>query len=620
MNRHLLPKRLCHLFAVSLVLGSSSWAFADTVCSRFVPVSPNPSSKTLNGVTVGGDTVVAVGDHGTVIIGPASQEGFTWRLASTPTESNLLDVVQSGGDFVAVGDGGTILLSQDGNEWVEVSDPADAIWNSVASNGQVVLAVGDDGRIVGSTNLQVWSEYSSGTTRDLEAVAWDGQEFIAVGEQGVILQSADGVHWTAQISPTDRRFSGIACRMNHCVAVTRSADIFSRDDEMRWTVEGVDAYVEDLRGIDWCHDRFVAVGRYGNQAASYDGVEWWPIGNGLESSSLYDVVYAGGRLLAVGLGGQILGSTDQGESWQLSNAIADVPIRTGILTDGGAAVAGGNTNWFGAGQIVTTSNRRDWDLQFYGRLQPVNDIAFHMGRYLALTRIQEIGGTWEILESYDGEIWRVLSIDNVLFEEIEPSNIETTEEGFLIAASQSTIGASTYGDVWQLSSLEDGEEGTFESIATNGTIYVAVGWTTVPNARGIVATAGNDLQLTRQSIAQVPPLEAVAWGDQRFVAVGGVGTILVSSDGREWAKTASHTEESLFSVRWVGNGFVAVGRNGTYLTSPTGVLWTGHDVGITADLYDVFGTKEDFFVVGDNGLLLRASCRLRADAPVPPLK
>jgi photosystem II stability/assembly factor-like uncharacterized protein len=60
----------------------------------------------------------------------------------------------------------------------------------------------------------------------------------------------------------------------------------------------------------------------------------------------------------------------------------------------------------------------------------------------------------------------------------------------------------------------------------------------------------------------------VTYGNGLFVAVGARGTILTSSDGANWTKQTSPTDDLLIAVTY-GNGiFVAVGRYGTILTSP----------------------------------------------------
>jgi hypothetical protein len=60
----------------------------------------------------------------------------------------------------------------------------------------------------------------------------------------------------------------------------------------------------------------------------------------------------------------------------------------------------------------------------------------------------------------------------------------------------------------------------------------------------------------------------VAYGNGLFVAVGGGGTILTSSNGVNWTAQTSGTYYSLQGVAYGNNRFVVVGPVGTIITSP----------------------------------------------------
>ena len=70
----------------------------------------------------------------------------------------------------------------------------------------------------------------------------------------------------------------------------------------------------------------------------------------------------------------------------------------------------------------------------------------------------------------------------------------------------------------------------------------------------------------------------MAYANGRFVAVGGEGTIVYSSDGDLWEEATLTVEsERLFGVAGGGPGFVAVGRNAQephFLHSADGTSWT----------------------------------------------
>lgn len=72
-------------------------------------------------------------------------------------------------------------------------------------------------------------------------------------------------------------------------------------------------------------------------------------------------------------------------------------------------------------------------------------------------------------------------------------------------------------------------------------------------------------------------LNAIAWGNQLYVAVGDNGTIVTSADGIHWITQKSDTTQNLHSVTHAKNGadsaFVTVGAGGTILVSRDGSKW-----------------------------------------------
>jgi hypothetical protein len=76
----------------------------------------------------------------------------------------------------------------------------------------------------------------------------------------------------------------------------------------------------------------------------------------------------------------------------------------------------------------------------------------------------------------------------------------------------------------------------------------------------------------------------VTYAESLFVAVGAAGTILTSSDGTTWTSRTSGTTSNLYDVTYGNNRFVAVGGlvhdagPSTTLTSLDGLTWTGQTV------------------------------------------
>lgn len=104
----------------------------------------------------------------------------------------------------------------------------------------------------------------------------------------------------------------------------------------------------------------------------------------------------------------------------------------------------------------------------------------------------------------------------------------------------------------------------------------------------------------RNPLPQGNPLMDVKYLNGNFVAVGGAGTILTSSNAIQWTRRDSGTAMDLYGVAY-GNGmFVVSGANGQVCTSSDGISWQSHSTGSTNALRGIaFGAG--VFVVAENG-------------------
>lgn len=118
----------------------------------------------------------------------------------------------------------------------------------------------------------------------------------------------------------------------------------------------------------------------------------------------------------------------------------------------------------------------------------------------------------------------------------------------------------------------------------------------------------------RNSVPGGYTLNAVAYGNGMFVAVGSQGTILSSPEGTNWTARSSGTLHNLKGITF-GNGmFVAVGgtwdsfgvpRGSVILTSPDGLTWISRiSTGTGPDLLSVAYGSSSFAAVGSLGLVM----------------
>ena len=104
-------------------------------------------------------------------------------------------------------------------------------------------------------------------------------------------------------------------------------------------------------------------------------------------------------------------------------------------------------------------------------------------------------------------------------------------------------------------------------------------------------------------------LNAVAYHNGTFVAVGNNGTILYSQDtGDSWSINNSITTLNLKSVRYLNGKWVIVGEKGIVITSVVGTgFWTIHSSGTTNTLNDVAFVNNLFFAVGTKGTVVEST-------------
>jgi hypothetical protein len=143
------------------------------------------------------------------------------------------------------------------------------------------------------------------------------------------------------------------------------------------------------------------------------------------------------------------------------------------------------------------------------------------------------------------------------------------------------------------------------ALAYGNKTYVAVGFGG--------AIASNDTGIagawTLQYSGTTQNLYGVSFVNGRFIAVGARGTLLTSDDGTTWMPASSNTAEDLWQVAFGANTYVAVGNSGTILSSSDGAVWTPQsDTGTTQGLYAIcFAANARFVAVGDSGTVVYSS-------------
>jgi photosystem II stability/assembly factor-like uncharacterized protein len=113
------------------------------------------------------------------------------------TESVLLDITQSGNTLVAVGERGHVILSTDGENWVQADHvPTRSTLTTVFSYGNRLWAAGHDTVIITSGDEgKTWTQQFFDPERQqavMDIYFKDDQVGIAIGSYGLVLKTVDG--------------------------------------------------------------------------------------------------------------------------------------------------------------------------------------------------------------------------------------------------------------------------------------------------------------------------------------------------------------------------------------------------------------------------------------------
>ncbi|KVD16387.1 WD40/YVTN/BNR-like repeat-containing protein [Burkholderia ubonensis] len=286
--------------------------------------------------------------HGTVADWTA-KPAHAW---AAPTRMMLTDATRAGRRVVAVGEHGVILLSDDdGRTWrqsrrVPVSATLSAITFADAQHGWavgqwgVILATADGG--------ETWEKQRIDTSVDqplFSVIFTNARDGIAVGLWSLMLQTHDGGRtWTRTTLPkppgggkADRNLYHIfADRQGALYIVSEQGTVLkSTDGGANWRYLQTGGKGSLWTGVAMPDGRIVVGGLLGSLFQSSDGgATWAPLNPGTKSS-ITDVVATGNGLLAVGLDGLVLTQRANGESFELAQRPDRATLTAALVGAGG---------------------------------------------------------------------------------------------------------------------------------------------------------------------------------------------------------------------------------------------------------------------------------------------
>lgn len=267
---------------LSLGLGGSSLAQND-----MATIAPLAQQHLLIGVTKVGNRIIAVGEHGHVLI--SDDQGATWaQQAQVPTRVTLTDVSFANDKTGwAVGHDTVVLKTEDGGEtWVKQfggGDSDDALLTVLALNPQSALAFGAFSYATRSEDGgKTWTKFSmiEGSEDDFHlqrAFAGPNGSVFVAAEFGTVYRSRDaGKTWEKITTGYEGSFwSGMTLKDGSLVVVGMRGNIWrSTDEGTTWTKVSTDLR-ESLSAVTQLADgTVVAVGLGGAIAVSKDGVSY----------------------------------------------------------------------------------------------------------------------------------------------------------------------------------------------------------------------------------------------------------------------------------------------------------------------------------------------------------
>ncbi|KVD25028.1 glycosyl hydrolase [Burkholderia ubonensis] len=286
--------------------------------------------------------------HGTVADWTA-KPAHAW---AAPTRMMLTDATRAGRRVVAVGEHGVILLSDDdGRTWrqsrrVPVSATLSAITFADAQHG---WAVGQWGVILATVDGgETWEKQRIDTSVDqplFSVIFSNAREGIAVGLWSLMLQTHDGGRtWTRTTLPkppgggkADRNLYHVfADRQGALYIVSEQGTVLkSTDGGANWRYLQTGGKGSLWTGVAMPDGRIVVGGLLGSLFQSSDGgATWAPLNPGTKSS-ITDVVATGNGLLAVGLDGLVLTQRANGESFELAQRPDRATLTAALVGAGG---------------------------------------------------------------------------------------------------------------------------------------------------------------------------------------------------------------------------------------------------------------------------------------------
>jgi hypothetical protein len=470
-------------------------------------------------------------------------------------------------------------------------------------------------------NGYVWTEKPLRNTGTFYSIIYAKGIFVAVGQAGAIATSSDGVQWTLQTSRTIHDLKAIVYGKDLFVAVGSNGTILSSADGTEWTnqASGIDA---NLSCIAYGNDTFIAGGDC--RLTSPDGVAWTAEERTTNDGyiTLASIIYHGSEFLAAGyrhcgagwcmaLPGTTIFTSPDGVIWTEKVFLFGGDVNNFIRRNGKLIAVGNIGTWNSSGAPFISTDGVTWAEQTCtdcGLGNSLRGIAWGSNTSVA------VGNLGVILVSSDGETW-ARSGSRVLRSDARLNDIAYGSPGFVAVGGAYGSPVISYED---LGPMEEGyvpiltspdgmvwtarnsgiSRNHFNALTYGKNTYVVVG------GNGLILTSPDGVDWTVRPSGTDMDIYALAYGNDKFVAIINGSAVLTSPNGLEWTKS---TPENVILPNDMayGNGlFIAVGYDGGIISSPDGIEWTKRVSGTAHELKGVSFGNNTFIAVGNHGTIL----------------
>jgi hypothetical protein len=366
----------------------------------------------------------------------------------------------------------------------------------------------------------------------LGPVAVGGKGFVSKAGNGVRF-SADGKSWRDAKLPASRNGSDVGKIIFGAdrYVMLRRKEILASDDGASWEirVDGAKYFYSAAYG----NGVFVAGGPHGSLMISKDGKAW----NESRMDTSMDFTsmeFGNGAFVAV--------NSEKDEIWYSPDAM----------------------NWSKVQDIEIPPREEDEERadesgeDGYAEKGP-SYVIFGNGRFLVVGR--------QFYQSKDGRTWQA---DGASLEE----PVYFANDRFIAFernGDNGPVGVATSKDLAEWDRQETDLDFKPDWVAYLNGRYVTA---KDPGDHGFYAVCSPELShWSPADMATVQNLHGIAFGGNRFVAVGDSGTVLTSPDGFAWSAEKKPTSENLAEVAYGNGTFVAVGFRGPPLRSRNGEAW-----------------------------------------------